>query len=205
MTPKKAIFFDLDNTIYSVSSIADRLFGDLFRLLEESGELNGSLDDVKKELMRIPYQKVAEEHGFSEELTRKGIDLLRHQVYEGPIAPFDDYEEVRRLPVAKFLVTAGFPKLQQSKIDGMNLALDFKEVHVVDVEKTSKKEVFEEIMHRNHFQPSEILVVGDDMDSEIKAAQELGMAAVLYDKLNLSDGSTPVPVITNYRQLSFYL
>lgn len=202
---KKAIIFDLDNTIYPVSAIATELFASLFRLLEESGELTKNLDEVKQNLMRRPFQLVAADFGFSENLAQKGTDLLANLRYEGPIAPFSDYAETRTLPVEKFLVTTGFLALQQSKVEGMGIEKDFREIHIVDLAKATKKEVFTDIMDRHGFQRAEVLVVGDDPESELKAAVELGIDAVLYDKINLHPGQTSFPRIIDFGDLRAFV
>jgi putative hydrolase of the HAD superfamily len=201
---KKALILDLDNTLYAVSTIAGELFAPLFKVLSESGELNDHLDAVKQDLMRKPYQWVAETHGFSDDLTKRGLELLRNAVYNGPIQPFPDYAEIRRLPLQKFLVTSGFPAMQQSKIKGMGIGADFTEIHIVDVETSTKKEVFAGILSRYRFQPGEVLVVGDDPESEIKAALELGLDAVLYDNQNRISVDH-LPKITDYGQLHAFL
>jgi len=201
---RKAIIFDLDNTIYAVSSIADQLFAPLFKLLKESGEVENNFEEIKRDLMRKPFQLVARKYGLTEGLTQKGTHLLQNMTYEGEIRPFDDYRLVRALPVEKFLVTTGFLQLQQSKIERMGIRQDFREVHIVDIESGTKKEVFAALLQRHHLRPSDVLVVGDDPDSEIKAAQELDLAAVLYDKAGLYPDAS-IPRISDYRQLSAYL
>ena len=202
---KKALIFDLDNTLYAVSSIAGELFAPLFTLLENSGELNGRLEPVKQDLMRKPYQWVAQKHGFSEELTGAGLQLLKHATYEGPIEPFPDYREISSLPLEKHLVTSGFQALQQSKIKGMGLETDFREIHIVDVETGTKKDVFADILRRNNYPVADVLVIGDDPESEIRAAQELGIDAVLYDKFNRLPAGSHVPKISDYSQLKRFL
>lgn len=202
---KKAIIFDLDNTIYAVSSIAKDLFATLFKMLEESGELAHNINRVKQELMRKPFHVVAEKYRFSPDLTRRGIDLLENLSYEGPIAPFADYASTKTLPLEKYLVTSGFRCLQQSKIRRMELEQDFKEIHIVDVETSTKKEVFASILQRHGYQPADVLVVGDDPESELKAAQELGLDCVLYDKLNLHENESALPRITDYTALPAFL
>lgn len=202
---RKAIIFDLDNTIYAVSSIADELFRSLFQLLADSGELAENLEEVKRELMRRPFQGVASAYGFSEELTQSGMELLSNLRYTGPIAPFVDYQQTRSLPVEKFLVTTGFPALQQSKIDGMGIARDFTEIHIVDPDKSSKKEVFAAILQRHDYRAADVLVVGDDPESELKAAQELGIMALLYDRLSRPPDGSPFPRLTDYGDLHRFL
>jgi len=203
MYEKKAIILDLDNTIYSVPSIGNKLFASLFRLIEESGEYTVDIAVIKDEIMRKPFQLVAAQHRFSEELTKKGIDLLLNLTYEGPIEPFSDYSFTKQLTCDKFLVTTGFLKLQQSKIKGMGIEQDFMEIHIVDpaTSHKTKKDVFADIIYRNGYQLAEVLVVGDDLHSEIKAARELGIDTVLYDKFNLHAVDSSQYRITDFKEL----
>lgn len=200
---KKAIILDLDNTIYPVPSIGNELFASLFRLIEASGEHTADIAAVKEEIMRKPFQWVAAQYQFSKELTRKGVDLLINLTYDGPIKPFSDYNFTKQLSCDKFLVTTGFLQLQQSKIRGMGIEQDFKEIHIVDpaTSHKTKKDVFADIIYRNAYQPAEVLVVGDDLQSEIKAAKELGIDTVLYDKFHLHDGNSSQHRITDFKEL----
>lgn len=204
---KKAIILDLDNTIYPVSSIGNKLFASLFRLIEESGEHTTDIDAIKQEIMRKPFQWVAAQHQFSNALTKKGIELLLNLTYEGPIEPFSDYTCTKQLHCDKFLVTTGFLKLQQSKIRGMGIEQDFKEIHIVDpaTSHKTKKDVFADIIYRNAYQPAEVLVVGDDLQSEIKAAKELGIDTVLYDKFHLHDEINSQKKIADFNELKDFM
>lgn len=199
----KAIIFDLDNTIYPVPQIGTKLFAPVFELIEQEGDHSGDLEKIKDEIMRTPFQKVAKDHHFSEDLTRKCIEILKDLVYTGAIEPFADFEAVRRLPVDKFLVTAGFTKMQQSKVDKLELAKDFKEIHIIDptISKKVKKDVFADIIQRYEYDKEDVMVVGDDVNSEIKAAHELGVEAVWYDKYNRYEAKEGVKKIADYRKL----
>ncbi len=55
----KALILDLDNTLYPVSAIGNRLFNSLFSLIEESQEFNGNIKEIKNQIMRQPFQVVA--------------------------------------------------------------------------------------------------------------------------------------------------
>lgn len=203
---KKAIILDLDNTIYAVRTIGDELFAPLFDLISKDGNHAKDLDKIKSETMRRPFQWVAKKYHFSDELAAKGTDILKTLAYNGKIEPFEDYSYVRSLPVDRFLVTMGFLKMQQSKVEKMNIARDFKEIFIVDpsVSEKTKKDVFEEIVHKYGYAKSDTLIVGDDPESEIKAARELNIDAVLYDKDNLYPDAD-VPRITNFTKLINYL
>jgi putative hydrolase of the HAD superfamily len=204
---KKAIIFDLDNTVYPVHSIGEDLFAPLFTLIKEDGNHAGDLDKIKDAIMRKPFQLVAREYDFSDELTAKGIALLKDIEYTGKIEPFEDYRFVKDLIADKYLVTTGFSKLQQSKVDGMKIRNDFKEIHIVDpsISDRTKKDVFTDIIERHGYDSSEVLVVGDDPHSEIKAAQDLGIDAILYDKSDLYEGLAAVSRIESFKELINFL
>ena len=182
---KRALILDLDNTIYPVSSIADNLFEQLFTLLDQNRD-DINYDDLlkaKDEMTRRPYHLVADQFNFSDELKNKGISLLKNMTYDAPMRTFEGYGCIRNIPIDKFLVTTGFTKLQQSKVKMLGIEDDMKEFHVVDPETSSltKRDVFADIMKRHNYQPEEVLVVGDDPESEIKAAIELGIDTFLFD------------------------
>ncbi len=198
----KAIFFDLDNTIYPVSSIGEELFKPLFELIDQSGELD-DLEDFKAEIQRKPFQQVAEKHGLSKELTQKAIDMLQDLTCNMPMTPFADYASTRELHLRRFLITAGFTNMQQSKVKQLKLEGDFEEIHIIDPMKTNenKKMRFKKIAEANSFAPQEVLVVGDDDASEIQAARDLGMKAVLYDTLSLFADVKDVIKINSLKEL----
>jgi putative hydrolase of the HAD superfamily len=200
---EKAIIYDLDNTLYPVSSISKDLFAPLYALLESHGLEGAHLDAIKANLKRTPFQLVADKYGFSPELKQQGIDLLNNLIFTGPIKPFPDYPSIKALPGERFLVTTGFNDLQWSKIRGMGIEKDFIEIHIIDPSASTqtKKDVFIDIMDRYGYTPSEVLVVGDDPDSELRAAHELGIDTVLYDSLNLFPGATATHRISTLKEL----
>lgn len=185
---KTALIFDLDNTIYPVSAIADNLFGKLFGLLDDNAGIINTGDServnkIKDEMTRRPFQHIADKYALDETLRNKMLDALRNMTYDGPMQPFDDYHQLRLIPLEKFLVTTGFPKLQYSKITQLRIEDDFKEIIVVDpdVSGETKKNVFEGIMRKYDYQPAGLLIIGDDPESEIKAALELNIETFLFD------------------------
>ena len=177
----QAIIYDLDNTIFPVPSIGEKLFGPVFDIIAATGQHNHSMDAIKYAIMRTPFRLVAQRHGFSPELTQAGIDLQETLEYAEPIAPFEDYPLIYNLPGERFLVTTGFSKMQHSKIKQLGIAAHFKEIHVVNPTISSKKEVFAGILQRYGYRPDEVLVVGDDPESEIAAGKDLNIPTVLYD------------------------
>ena len=184
---KKALILDLDNTIYPVSSIQGNLFGEIFQLIDLAEHLSDQVKlDAKDELTRRPYHLVADKFNFGNGLKDKGNNLLKNITYDLPMQPFDEYVQIRSSGLMKFLVTTGFTKLQWSKVKMLGIENDFAEIHIVDPELSTqtKKDVFADILKRHHLIAAEVLVIGDDPESEIKAATELGIETFLYDPGN---------------------
>jgi putative hydrolase of the HAD superfamily len=198
-----AYIFDLDNTLYSVPEYGDRMFKQLFRIIEKSGDYTGDLQEIKDELMRTPMQKVAEEFSFASDLKEKCIHHLRHLTYDEPIQPFKDYELIRELDGDRFIVTMGFEIFQRSKIKAMNIEQDFKDVFVVDPDTTDKvkRDIFQEIIGKYAYNFSDVFIIGDDPESEIQAAQELGAHAVLFDVDDHHAASSGVTKVKSFREM----
>jgi putative hydrolase of the HAD superfamily len=199
---KRAFIVDLDNTVFPVPSIGEELFKPLFEMIAAS-EAAGKLQAIKHDVMRKPFQWVAKRYNLDEGLTTRAIEVLKTLKYEGKIAAFDDFHHLRNLPGDKFIVTTGFINMQQSKVKGLQLEKDFKEIFIIDPTTTgeSKKNVFEKIMNKYAYKPEEVLVIGDDPESEIKAANELGIDSVLYDRENSFPEARATFIISDYLQL----
>jgi putative hydrolase of the HAD superfamily len=200
---KKAIIYDLDNTIYPVHTIAESLFEPFIKLINQYSEHTATIDAIKGDMMRKPFQVVAAQHNFSEDLIQRGNRLLQDMTYTGPISYFDDYPVIKTIPAQRFMVTTGFYNLQYSKIRGMGIENDFAEIHVVDptTSAKTKKDVFADIMNRHNYTADELLVIGDDPASEIKAAIELGIDTVLYDKDNRYQQHPALYKISDFNEL----
>jgi putative hydrolase of the HAD superfamily len=200
-----ALIYDLDNTVYPVKSISDDLFAPLFELLDNNAEgiAPTDLETAKQEITRSPFQKVADKYGFSDDLKEKAVALLKGLTYDKPMQPFEDYRYVKSLAVDKFLVTTGFVKLQNSKVKMLDIAGDFKQVYVVDPEATdkTKRHIFSEILEKYKYSADEVLIIGDDPESEIKEAKAVGIKTVLYDKEKQYTYADADYLITNHQQV----
>lgn len=199
----KAIIFDLDNTIYPVSSIGQKLFHSLFRLIENEQKLKSEIQKIKFEIIRRPFQSVAHDFGFSIKLTNECLILLSQLTYKEPILTFPDYSLTRQIDCIKFLVTTGFTNLQFSKIDNLGIRQDFQEIFIVDptITNLNKRDIFQEIIAKYKLTNNEMVVIGDDINSEIKAGRDLGIQTVLFDFMNQFKNLENQIVVSNYEQL----
>lgn len=204
---KKAIILDLDNTIYPVSSIGDRLFKSLFSIILESGEYSGDFEQIRFEIMRRPFQFIAEEFSFSESLKADCFKLLSDLTYDEKMQPFEGYEMLLTIPCRRFLVTTGYTKMQHSKIQQLGIENDFEAIFVIDPDRSNltKRDIFEKILTDNNFSSEDVLVVGDDPNSEIFHAKALGIETVLYDYLSQFQKSEDQKIIRNHKELSLFI
>ncbi|RYE19390.1 MAG: HAD family hydrolase [Sphingobacteriales bacterium] len=202
----RALIYDLDNTVYPVKSISEDLFADLFKLIDENTEgiSQNDINSAKEEVTRRPFQKIADEYGFSEELKQQATELLRTLTYNKPMEPYADYIYVKSFQPDKFLVTTGFIKMQSSKVKMLGIAGDFKQVYIVDPDTTdkTKKDIFEGILQKYNYKTNEVLVIGDDPESEISEAKKVGIKTVLYDPNKKYSTTDADHIIVNHRELS---
>ena len=203
---KKVLILDLDNTVFPVSAIGDELFGALFQMIRNNGEYQGDFGDIRREIMRRPLLLIAKDFSFKEVLTKECLTLFEDMAYSKPIETFKDYPEIRKYPCKKYLVTTGFPKLQKSKIKQLGIENDFEGIFVVDPVNSNltKKDVFQQIISENNYPIEDVLVVGDDLNSEIKAGVELGIETVLYDYRHEHTTTEKLKVITDFKELEVY-
>jgi putative hydrolase of the HAD superfamily len=184
---KHIFFIDLDNTIYFTKPNEEQLMSGLYQLLDQ--EDLGIIDEVyqtsKKEMLRTPFQKVAKKYGFKQLAIDRAVDYLKNREVTKPLNPSDDYHYIKSLNGRKFIVTAGFLKQQTSKVKMLGIADDFEAVHVVDVSTTNKKEAFKLLIDKYDLNTDDILIIGDDAESEIKFGLELGIETFLLDPENL--------------------
>lgn len=178
----KALIFDLDDTIYSTRSVVDEMYIELFELL------NGQVDEdiftrIKEDILTTPFHVIADRYKLPDNLKDKGLKICLEMDFKGQMKTFSDYELTKNNPAERFLVTAGYTKLQKSKIRQLGIEKDFKEIFIPDpyTSDTTKTDVFKHILNVYQYDPNEILVIGDNPETEITAAKELGIPTYLYD------------------------
>ena len=82
----------------------------------------------------------------------------------------------------KLLVTNCFIKLQYSKIKQAGTEKDFERIVVIDPSTSdlTKKDIFRGMLSDYDYKAEDLLVVGYDLNSSIKAVKELSIETVLY-------------------------
>jgi HAD superfamily hydrolase (TIGR01549 family) len=107
-------------------------------------------------------------------------EMARMEV-QGAMRGYPDLVILAGLPVQLFLVTSGFRRLQESKVRALGIEHLFAEIHIDAIDepdRKGKRRIFETMLERRGLNPEEVLVVGDNADSEIEAGNRLGITTV---------------------------
>lgn len=178
----RAIIYDLDNTLFPTNTIKPVLYPFFDALKQANHTLSDKiLQRSFDALWKNPFHIVAREYAFSKEMIAAGEAVLAGLSLDFKIKPYPDVYVIDKLPVDNFLVTSGFTKIQNAKIDNLDLRAIFKEIFIDDPsvnEKPGKRPIFKDIMLVNDLQPDQVLVVGDNPVSEIRAGNGLGIITI---------------------------
>ena len=181
---QKALIFDLDNCLAPANEVGEELFAPAFDAIRRAnrGTLSeASLREAFADIWRHPLDWVAAHHGFNKEMTDAGWKVFAATEIEQPMHGYDDLHILPNLPAARFLVTSGFRRLQESKIRALNFRDWFVAVFVDAIDEPNRKGkegIFRDILETYQLAPADVLVVGDNPDSEIEAGNRLGLTTV---------------------------
>jgi len=180
----RAIIFDLDNCLSAADEVGRGLLEPVFDAIRRAnkGTLPGeALARAFEDCWRHPLDWVAREYGFTGEMLAAGWEVAARTEVEAPMRGYPDLGALAELPAMLFLVTSGFRRLQDSKIRALGFESLFKAIHVDaldEADRQGKEGLFREILKTYRLAPEEVLIVGDNPDSEIEAGNRLGMRTV---------------------------
>lgn len=101
-------------------------------------------------------------------------------------------------------VTYGFRRLQDSKIRALGFEQLFDAIHVDAIDEADRKGkqgIFKEIIDTSRLDPAEVLVVGDNPDSEIESGNRLGARTAQILRAGVSRGSNATHYIHSLAEL----
>jgi FMN phosphatase YigB (HAD superfamily) len=180
----KAVIVDLDSCLSPADEPGRQLYAPAFYAITNANQgLLGPLvlQNAFADMWRLPFDFVAEKHGFTPAMRAAGWAALAQLEVTTPMQGYGDLAALNELPVLRFLVTSGFRRLQESKIRALGIAPLFTAIHVDAIDQPGyrgKQKIFEDILHDYCLQPGEVLIVGDNHDSEIAAGARLGIRTV---------------------------
>lgn len=180
----KALILDLDNCIAPAREVGEDLYEPAFAAIRQAnaGHISdATLEEAFADIWRHPLDWVAARHGFSEAMRNAAWQVFITMEVGRPMHGYGDLGALAELPVQRFLVTSGFRRLQESKIKALQLAPLFTACFVDAIDepdRLGKQGLFEQILKDYGLIAAEVLVIGDNADSEIAVGNRLGIQTV---------------------------
>ncbi|WP_025415159.1 HAD family hydrolase [Gemmatirosa kalamazoonensis] len=180
----RAIIFDLDNCLAPASEVHESLVEPVFAAIRGAnrGDVEpDALDAALRDFWVHAFDVVAERHGFTPAMRDAGWRAFSEIEVRAPMRGYGDLDVLPHLGDRRFLVTSGFRRLQESKVRALGIGAHFEELLVDAIEepdRRGKEWLFVDLMTRHALPRDDVLVVGDNPDSELAAAERLGLRAV---------------------------
>lgn len=180
----KAIIFDLDSCLAAADEVGPQLFAPAFaaiRAANDGSVSEATLQAAFRECWRVAFDAVADKYGFTAAMRAAGWQEFSRIEVTQPMRGYGDLAVLKTLPVQRYLVTSGFRRLQESKVRALGFAGWFTGIFIDaldDPDRKGKLRLFQELLAAHGLAPAEVLVVGDNPESEIAAGNRLGITTI---------------------------
>lgn len=168
--------------ILDTRTVAGPFFQPVLDALYNSELLPELKEKINYQLWTTSLEDVVEMFSIPDDIAERMREAYRRIEVPDGIKTFGDEEYIRDLPVKKILVTTGYRKFQETKIEKLGIADLFDEIIIDSLDyrdkRQGKKKIFEELLRNNGLVGDEVLVVGDNPISELGAAKSLGIPTV---------------------------
>ena len=122
--------FDLDNCLMDARAVGP-LFEPAFEAVRQAnqGALSPqALDQALQACWFTAFDLVAQRHHFTPAMRAAGWQQFSQMKARPPLQGYADIGLLPRIPLRRYLVTSGFRRLQDSKIDALGIRPWFEEV-----------------------------------------------------------------------------
>jgi len=203
----KAIIFDLDNCLAASDEPGRQLLAPTFNALRRANHGTLSAQTLERALAACwghSLDAVARKYGFSDDMLTAGWAENSRAEVNVPMRGYPDLGAIRELPAKLFLVTSGFRRLQESKVRALAVESLFERVYIDAIDEPDRKGkegIFAEILRTRALDAKEVLVVGDDADSEIAAGNRLGIPTVQIQRAGVPRAQNAIHHIVSLAEL----
>jgi putative hydrolase of the HAD superfamily len=202
-----AIVFDLDNCLAPADAMGRDFLEPMFAAIRRAN--NGTVPDAMldrafEDCWRLALDVVAKKYGFTDAMLDAGWHVGQRLAVRGPMNGYADLPELAHLPAKLFIVTSGFRRMQESKIDALGFRAMFAGVYVDAIDEPGRKGkdgLFREILDQHWLDPRTVLAVGDNPDSEIDAGKQLGMATAQILRPGIARGTNATHYVRDLNEL----
>ena len=180
----KAFIFDLDSCLAAANEPGEGIFAEAFRAIRSANNGHVTEDKLRaafQDCWRFPFDFIADKYCFSPQMRAAGFAAFSQTEVTQPMHGYGDLDVLADLPAKLFLVTSGFRRLQESKVRALGIAHLFSRIHIDAIEEVNRKDkrhAFEQILQAHQLSPHEVLVIGDNPESEIAAGNQLGITTI---------------------------
>ena len=178
-----AIIFDLDNCLAAADEPGQQLLEPLFDAVRAANDDTlspAALDAAFRDCWFHAFDWVSARHGFTEPMREAGWNVMRRVAVGEPMHGYGDLDVLSELGEHRFLVTSGFRRLQESKVRALAIASQFDAIVIDAVDepgRLGKERIFADLIERFALRRDDVLIVGDNAESELEAARRLGLRA----------------------------
>lgn len=119
--------------------------------------------------------------GFAVQAAIFDLDNCLCSAEEERLYAYRDVHLLQSLPLRRYLVTTGRRQPQEDKVRLLGIRAWFEQVVVDAVDEPGhpgKRAIFDGIARQAGFPPRQVLVIGDDPQSELAAGRALGMVTI---------------------------
>ena len=184
--PYAVAICDLDNCLLDARAIGP-LFEPAFEAIREAnqGTLTPAvLEQALYQCWFTAFDQVAERYRFTPAMREAGWQQFARLQVQPPLQGYPDLALLPQVGVRRYLVTSGFRRLQDSKIDALGIRPWFEQVLIDAIDEEvaghpgGKRPLFEQILAREGCPPGQALVIGDNPLSELGVGRALGATTV---------------------------
>ncbi len=198
------LILDLDDTIYEAASLSPQTLEPALISIKEYYDPQQA-SAIIAELWYKPIDVVIQKFNIPQPVVAECFRRLQQVSFEEiEITPFEDYSVIKQLPQLKTLVTSGLEPLQLAKVQALGISSDFQSIHVDDPRlqpRQHKLDIFRMILEASQFPAADIWVIGDNPQSELQAAKELGMRTIQRRAPHKSDWEQADHIIDTFYEL----
>jgi putative hydrolase of the HAD superfamily len=213
LSHKKHLFFDFDDTLWDFQKNSSVILQQLFeeyglqdKLSTDFGNFHNTYRTINQQLWSKYYKKEIDKHevrnrrfhivfqSFGYDNYEENLEITQHYLTRTPKGTFLKEGCIETLNYLKqnytlHIITNGFKESQSVKIDGSGLRTYFSEIIISDEHNLIKPEekIFRLAETMAKAIPSECVMIGDSLESDIEGAMKAGWEAIYYTESTSHD------------------
>ncbi|WKN45862.1 HAD hydrolase-like protein [Tunicatimonas pelagia] len=198
----KTLIIDLDHTIFDPRTIRFQDIGHLFSVFAQQISPI-SQQEAQKDFFFLSTNNFIDKYSLDKSVLRLELERTKLDV-KLDVLPFEDYTFVQRMKVRRVLLTSGITAFQNLKINSLGIKDDFAEICIndpLDNVPDGKLVVMQQLKNQTEDAENNLVVIGDNLEEEIKYGQSLGLRSILIDRVGNSESLYDCESISSFEEL----